>query len=256
MITDSEFEDRVSAVNWMLGYAGDAHEVVGGKRVVEIGSGFGVGAIACLRNGADQYLGIEPEPFGTRVIQTDGYDAGFRVCYENAARTIDKRRALFLEGFADDWPGGDFDVCLIADVLEHVENPADIATSARGLLRQGGIVIASTSPLFLSAYGHHLFDVFPGQPWAHLCEDFDRDALMLQTSQYLISEFDSLNGVTHMELLEAFSSSGFEIAHERTLPQEGADFLSVRDRIKPEYLERFPDEIFDQCVSQFVAVKS
>ena len=218
--------------------------------------GFGAGAIACVGTGGTQYLGIEPDPFGTRVVQLGGPDPGYRACYERAARSIDKRRALFLEGFADDWPGSGFDVCLIADVLEHVERPAAIAASAHRLLREGGIVIASTAPLYFSAPGHHLFEVLSERPWGHLYDDFDRDAVKDRTSDYLMSEFDNLNGITHAELLAAFSSNGFMIASERTLPHEGSDFATVRDRIKPEYIERFPEEIFDQHVSQFVAVKS
>lgn len=255
MMLDSEFEERVAAVHWMLGYAGDQRDVVGGKRVVEIGSGYGVGAIASIRNGAAQYLGIEPEPFGSGVIQRDGSDPGYRVCYERAAKTIDKRQILFLEGYADDWPGDGFDVCLIADVLEHVEEPALIAASAWRLLRPGGIVIASTCPLYFSAQGHHLFDLFADRPWGHLYEAFDRNDVIHDTSTYLISEFDSLNGVTHAELIDAFSSAGFVISNQRTLPHEGADFSKVRNLIKPEYLSRFSDEVFNQSVSQFVALK-
>lgn len=256
LMSDKEFGERVATMNWMLGFAGEPQAVVAGKRVVEIGSGFGAGAIACVKNGAAQYLGIEPDPFGTRVVQLGGPDPGYRSCYERAARGIDKRRALFLEGFADDWPGSGFDVCLIADVLEHVERPAAIAASAHRLLREGGIVIASTAPLYFSAPGHHLFDVLSAQPWGHLYDDFDRGAVKGQTSNYLMSEFENLNGITHAELLDAFSSNGFTIASERTLPHEGSNFATVRDRIKPEYIERFPEEVFDQCVSQFVAVKS
>jgi SAM-dependent methyltransferase len=214
-----------------------------------------VGAIACLRNGAAQYVGIDPEPFGTRVIQLDGTDPGYRACYERAARSIDKRRALFLEGFADDWPEGGFDICLISDVLEHVEEPSVIAASAFRLLRSGGQVIASTCPLYFSAHGHHLFDVLSGQPWGHLYTGFDRESVKHDTSTYLISEFESLNGVTHAELLGAFSSVGFSITKERTLPHEGVDFAAVRHRIEPELVARIPEEVFDQSVSQFVAVK-
>lgn len=256
LMSDQEFQDRVATMNWMLGFAGEPQEVVRDKRVVEIGSGFGAGAIACLGNGATQYLGIEPDPFGARATQLEGSDPGYRAAYERAAQGIDKRRALFLEGFADDWPGSGFDICLIADVLEHVERPSAIAASAHRLLRQGGIVISSTAPLYFSAPGHHLFDVLSERPWGHLYDDFDRDSVKDQTSNYLISEFDNLNGITHVELLEAFSSNGFDIASERTLPHEGSDFATVRGRIKPEYLERYPEAVFDQCVSQFVAVKS
>lgn len=256
MMKDSEFEGRVDALHWMLGFAGEQAEVVGGKRVVEIGSGYGAGAIACVRSGVDQYLGIEPEPFGVGVIQRDGIDPGYRVCFERAARNVERRRMLFLEGFADDWPEGDFDVCLIADVLEHVEDLSSITESAHRLLKPGGIVIASTCPLYFSAQGHHMFELLYDQPWGHLYEGFDvkRD-IEPHTSTYLLSEFKTLNGVTHEEILATFQNSGFEISKQRTLPHEGADFSKVRNRIKSEYLERISEDVFNQSVSQIIAVK-
>lgn len=253
---DSEFEDRVAAMNWMLTVAGEPREVVGGKRVVEIGSGFGAGAIACARNGAAQYLGIDPEPFGSAVIQLDGSDNAYRDCYERAATSVDRRRILFLQGMADDWPAGGFDVCLVADVLEHVDDPRIIAASAWRLLRPGGIAITSTCPLYFSAPGHHLPEVFKDRPWGHLYEDFSPDDLISRTSNYALSQFHSLNRTTHAELVDVFASVGFEISKQRVLPHhEGADFSKVRHLIKAEYLECFSDEVFEQSLSQLVVTK-
>ena len=145
-MTDQDFEDRVKAIEWMVSYVGPVPEILGGRTVVEIGSGFGCGAVACIRNGAANYLGIEPEPFGSRIIEIEGTDPDYRAAYERAAAGIDKSRVRFFEGLAHEWPGDGFDICLIADVMEHVADPGAIAADAARLLRSGGNVIASYEP--------------------------------------------------------------------------------------------------------------
>lgn len=252
---DAEFEDRVKAIEWMVSFVASPPEVLNGKRVVEIGSGFGCGAIAALRNGAASYLGIEPEPFGSRIVQLEGNDPGYRAHYERAARAIDKLRVRFFEGFADEWPADDFDIVLIADVLEHVDDPASIARAAARLLKPGGHVIASTGPLYHSAQGHHLFDVFRDQPWAHLRADFDDRFLPSVVSDYLLAEYRALNGVTHGQLVAAFADAGLIIVSARTVPDESADFSQFEQLIAPTYRQRFDRSVFVESVSQIYACK-
>jgi SAM-dependent methyltransferase len=254
-MNDTEFEDRTKAIEWMASFVGPVGEVFAGKRVVEIGSGFGCGAIAAIRNGAASYLGIEPEPFGSRLVQLEGTDPGYRLAYERAAGSIDKSRARFFEGFANEWPTADFDLCLIADVMEHVGNPAAIARDAAGILKPGGVVLASTAPLYYSAPGHHLFDVFRDQPWAHLRSDFGTSGLRQLASEYLVGEFETLNRVTHAELLQAFADAGLELVSERTIPDENHRFRDYEHLISAEHKERVTAEVFDQCVSQILARK-
>jgi SAM-dependent methyltransferase len=252
-MNDAEFEDRTKAIEWMASYVGP--DFFTGKRIVEIGSGFGCGAIAAIRNGASFYLGIEPEPFGSRLVQLEGRDPGYRLAYERAAISIDKSRIRFFEGFADEWPGADFDACIIADTMEHVGDPAAIARDAAGLLRPGGLLLASTAPLFYSATGHHLFDLFRSQPWAHLRTDFDASGLRQHESDYLVGEFETLNGVTHAELLTAFSDAGLEMVSERTLEEGNYRFSDYEHLIATEHKQRLPVEVFDECVSQILVRK-
>jgi SAM-dependent methyltransferase len=250
---DAEFEDRTKAIEWMASYAGPDFFV--GKRVIEIGSGFGCGAIAAIRNGASSYLGIEPEPFGSRLVQLQGADPGYRLAYERAARSIDKSKVRFFEGYADEWPTADFDACIIADVMEHVGNPAAIARDAARLLRPGGLVLASTAPLFHSATGHHLFELFHSEPWAHLRIGFDPCGLRQREADYLVSEFETLNGVTHTQLLQAFADAGLELVSERTLDEGNHRFSDYEHLVATEYKERVPVTVFDECVSQILVRK-
>lgn len=250
---DSEFEDRAKAIEWMASYAGP--DFFAGKRVVEIGSGFGCGAIAAIRNGASFYLGIEPEPFGSRLVQLDGADPGYRLAYERAATSVEKSKIRFFEGFANEWPSADFDACIIADTMEHVGDPAAIARDAAGLLRPGGFLLASTAPLYHSATGHHLFDLFQSEPWAHLRSDFDPSGLRQRASDYLVSEFETLNGVTHAELLRAFSEAGFEVVSERTIEAGDYRFSDYEHLIAAEHKQRVGAEVFDECVSQILVRK-
>jgi SAM-dependent methyltransferase len=252
-MNDAEFEDRTKAIEWMASYVGPGFFT--GRRVVEIGSGFGCGAIAAIRNGASFYLGIEPEPFGSRLVQLEEADPGYRLAYERAARSIDKSKVRFYEGFADEWPSADFDVCIIADTMEHVGDPAAIARDAANLIRPGGLVLASTAPLYYSATGHHLFDLFRSEPWAHLRGDFDPSGLRQRESDYLVSEFETLNGVTHAELLKAFASAGLELVSQRTIDAGVFQFSDYEHLIAAEYKRSLPVEVFDECVSQILARK-
>jgi SAM-dependent methyltransferase len=254
-MNDSDFEDRTKAIEWMVSFFGPAPEVLGGKSVVEIGSGFGCGAIACIRNGAAAYLGIEPEPFGSRLIEIEGKDPNYRLAFQRAAKGLDTSKIRFFEGFADEWPGAGFDICLLADMMEHVGDPSTIASDAARLLRPGGYALSSTAPLYYSPSGHHLFDVFPDTPWAHLYANFDAAAALRRTSEYLFGEYQTLNRTTHPKLLQAFVDAGFEIVKHRTIYDEGLAISEYEHLIAREHLESVSRDVFEQTVSQILARK-
>lgn len=253
MMTLDEFEERVGAINWMLSFAGDPAGVVAGQRVVEIGSGFAVGAVACLRLGASHYVGIDPEPFGSRIIALTGQDPGFRACYEQATRDLDRRKVVLVEGYADDWPATGFDLCLIADVMEHVGDPMAVAQSAFRLLRPGGRCIVSTAPLFYSASGHHLFHELGNTPWGHLYPGFD--VASTGASPFFVAEYASLNRITHAEIVRVFRAQGFRIGKERVLRDAQQDFAAAKPRLCGSYLQGRDPDLFLQSVSQLVLVK-
>jgi 2-polyprenyl-3-methyl-5-hydroxy-6-metoxy-1,4-benzoquinol methylase len=82
-----------------------------------------------------------------------------------------------------DLPPASFDVVLLTDVLEHIENDAASAQTALNLLRPGGIVVA-TVPAYQWLYSprdahHHHFRRYGKQQFAALWQDALTETLLL-----------------------------------------------------------------------------
>jgi len=82
-----------------------------------------------------------------------------------------------------DLPPASFDVVLLTDVLEHIENDAASAQTALNLLRPGGIVVA-TVPAYQWLYSprdahHHHFRRYSKQRFANLWPAVDAATLLL-----------------------------------------------------------------------------
>jgi 2-polyprenyl-3-methyl-5-hydroxy-6-metoxy-1,4-benzoquinol methylase len=80
-------------------------------------------------------------------------------------------------------PPASFDVVLLTDVLEHIENDTDSARSALNLLRPGGIVVA-TVPAYQWLYSprdvqHHHFRRYSKQKFSKLWKHADAEVLLL-----------------------------------------------------------------------------
>jgi 2-polyprenyl-3-methyl-5-hydroxy-6-metoxy-1,4-benzoquinol methylase len=82
-----------------------------------------------------------------------------------------------------DLPPANFDVVLLTDVLEHIEDDAASARTALSLLRPGGIVLA-TVPAYQWLYSprdahHHHFRRYSKRQFAALWSGTDAEALLL-----------------------------------------------------------------------------
>ena len=82
-----------------------------------------------------------------------------------------------------DLPPASFDVVLLTDVLEHIENDTASARTALKLLRPGGIVVA-TVPAYQWLYSprdaqHHHFRRYSKQQFAKLWKAGDAQTLLL-----------------------------------------------------------------------------
>jgi SAM-dependent methyltransferase len=80
-------------------------------------------------------------------------------------------------------PADSFDVVLLTDVLEHIENDAASARTALGLLRPGGIVVA-TVPAYQWLYSprdaaHHHFRRYSRRRFCELWPTRDAEILLL-----------------------------------------------------------------------------
>ena len=94
-----------------------------GKRIIEIGCGTGSGVLGAY---PDRVLGLEINPIAVDFCKSEGYDAR-------------------LMGGDGSYPvgNGDFDACILDNVLEHIENPSGTLDECyRITSTYGGLVIA------------------------------------------------------------------------------------------------------------------
>ena len=125
-----------------------------GRRLLEIGAGFGVFVAEACRHGADA-VGVEPAdrdvnaalPIAHAVLDAYGLAA-------------DRIRAGV--GEALPFPDGSFDLVYSANALEHTRDPVRVVAEAARVLRPGGIM-QIVVPNYRSLYeGHYGIGWIPG----------------------------------------------------------------------------------------------
>jgi SAM-dependent methyltransferase len=134
----------------------DDHSIRG-KKLLEIGSGFGIfTAVSRLEYGADSY-GVEPssEGFG------GSYELSLEILKANGLEP-----GLIKEGVGEALPFPDwsFDIVFSTNVLEHVSDPAQVLAEAIRVTKPGGliqVVVPSYGSLF---DGHYACPYIPYQP--------------------------------------------------------------------------------------------
>ncbi len=128
---------------------------IAGQRVLDVGCGLGARTVALGSGGAAEVLGIDTDAEKLRwaraLALTEGVN-NVRVALQSASRLA----------VADDR----FDVVLLTDVVEHLDDPASALAECARVLRPGGRVLVAFPP-YLSPWGAHLFGHIR-IPWAHL----------------------------------------------------------------------------------------
>jgi len=131
-----------------------------GKKMLEIGSGYGTNLATCLADfGADAY-GVEPSGVGFGL----GYAASRKLL---AANGLDPERVLSSLGESLPFPDESFDIVYSANVLEHTQVPEQVLREAMRVLRPGGLLYVEI-PNFLSYFEGHYLVVQPPILWKSL----------------------------------------------------------------------------------------
>lgn len=118
------------------------------RTVIDFGCGEGLETLDLVRHGAGKVTGLD--------IRESVLDTATR----NArAAGLDDRCEFSMS------TASQADVVVSIDAFEHFGDPAGVLAVMYGLLKPGGIVIASFGPTWYHPRGGHLFSVFP---WAHL----------------------------------------------------------------------------------------
>jgi 2-polyprenyl-6-hydroxyphenyl methylase / 3-demethylubiquinone-9 3-methyltransferase len=110
-----------------------AHAVLAGKRVLDVGCGGGILADAMARKGA-QVLGIDLAGKALKVAQLHALEAQTPGV---------EYREVSVEALASEQPGS-FDVVTCMEMLEHVPDPASVVRACGQLVKPGGWVFFST----------------------------------------------------------------------------------------------------------------
>ena len=135
----------------------EQHMSIRGKKLLDIGSGYGTNLATCIADfGADGY-GVEPSGVGFG----QGYVAS-RILL--AANGIDPERILNSVGESLPFADESFDIVYSANVLEHTQNPEQVLREAMRVLRPGGLLYVEL-PNYLSYFEGHYMVVQPPILW-------------------------------------------------------------------------------------------
>ncbi len=151
VLSPKKIDEQVSIIERISG------EKIAGKKILEIGSGFGIFTIVTNKTyGADSY-GVEPgsEGFGGsyELSQTILKDSG-----------VDPKRVKMGVGESLPFPDNSFDIVYSTNVLEHVTDPAKVISEAIRVTKSGGF-IQIVFPSYGSFYdGHYACMYLPYQP--------------------------------------------------------------------------------------------
>lgn len=131
-----------------------------GKKVLELGSGYGTNLIVWTRHyGLDMY-GVEPEGEGF----SSTIEVSRELCRLNG---VDPGRILTYQGESLPFPDATFDIIYSANVLEHTEQPEAVLGEAFRVLRPGGVLHFEV-PNYLAPFEGHYFVVQPPILWKGL----------------------------------------------------------------------------------------
>lgn len=135
----------------------DGYVPIRGKKLLEIGSGYGTNLATCIADfGVDGY-GVEPSGVGFG----QGFIASRKLF---AANGIDPERIVNSTGESLPFRDESFDIVYSANVLEHTQNPAQVLQEAMRVLRPGGQLFMEM-PNYLSYFEGHYMVVSPPILW-------------------------------------------------------------------------------------------
>ena len=126
-----------------------------GRQVLDVGCGLGGKTVAMAASGAAEVVGVDTDPEKIHWARTLAADAGVR----NASFTV---QSVSLLGF----PESHFDLVLLTDVIEHLDDTLAALLECARVLRPDGKALVGFPPYF-SPWGAHLF-TYIRVPWAHV----------------------------------------------------------------------------------------
>jgi SAM-dependent methyltransferase len=188
-----------------------------GKRVLEVGCGFGSRCFEAGSHGAAHVLGID-----TNLYHVNSSASRRDSEYPQLADTVAVRHCPI-----EELPDGGFDVIISESAFEHIMNVDVVLEQMRRKLNAGGKAYIAFGPLYHSPYGDHgwLRAALPlserlSWPWGHLLVPerilFERLHRLKGLPPYTQTRdwaYMDLNKLTIHDYEQLFARSGLEILH-------------------------------------------
>ncbi len=183
-----------------------------GKKVLDVGCGYGTTCIYVARHGAREVVGIDIQEHRIEFAK-----AKLRTEYSDLANKVDFKvvtEPKLLEGQK-------FDIILSKDSFEHIENPEKYIQELEEYVTDDGIIAIGFSPLWKSPYGGHI-DFMTSFPWAHLL--FPESVIMNERKRFRPDEnaakFEQIKGglnkMTLRKFIDVIKSSNLEPLYFKT----------------------------------------
>jgi SAM-dependent methyltransferase len=237
-----EYQRNSAAV--FFGLFGYALQMVAGKDVLDLGSGFGSQAVQYVEAGANRVVGLEISE--DKVRHSREFAAGRGVA----------DRTEFVMGTGEELPFGDssFDLVTMDDVLEHVVDPEAVLQESARVLRPGGRLLAAFPPYYCIYGGSHLEGYATRFPGMNLL--FPTHALRSATTIFLEQEgVDWRSYLREVPTDKLWNQNGLTIRRLCSilarLPLEGRlAFIGLRDHRKASSRRSLPRvvlAVFELC---------
>jgi SAM-dependent methyltransferase len=201
-----------------------------GRRVLDLGCGYGTTAIWVAQRGPRRVLGVDINDVSLAQRLLDERYPHLRDVVEFRQVGID----------ADRLEGEQFDLILSKDTFEHVGDPEGYVHEMRRLLAPDGEIVIGFGPTWKSPYGGHL-SFMTKLPWAHLI--FPEHVVLAERKRFRPDEdparyedvLGGLNRMTVERFAQVIEESGLEPRYLRYNASDGrlVQAMKVPSRIPP-----------------------
>ena len=181
-----------------------------GKICLDVGCGQGNMVLALKKFGAKKVIGSD---INFKIFSNSLF------CTIAREELIDTRGTSFIEGDLNNISDTlkKMDLVTMHDVIEHVENLRGLLSTIYNILKPGGLLFISSSPLFYSPIGHHCWYVYSKErhPWVHLYDD-NFELNVRKINSWAADRYLELNKLTVSELEIITHEIGFKLIYKDT----------------------------------------